>query len=115
MRRLSLCTHRARDLFKGQSHRASFDVLVDGLRLDKNALEGAIPSEIGSMSSLGIVLLLALQSCRLLHVHSTDSSHRVLSTIPVQLYLDENTLSGTIPTEIGRLERLGTPSMLLRM
>ena len=73
---------------------------LDSLRLDVNRLSGAIPAELGNLENLEWLILF---------------KNQLSGTIPVELgnlenlrslYLHENQLSGAIPVELGNLENL---------
>lgn len=76
------------------------------LRLDNNSIEGVIPSEVGNTPNLGKCILW------LLFAWSTRW-HWCIGRLPlcfhdvVSFYLRQNSLSGTIPTELGHLAALG--------
>lgn len=87
------------------SHHVLFDLGAVTLRLENNTFKGAIPSEIGDMFNIGMYTLQFLPSL---------DRRLPLMLIPllfplviVYLYLNKNSLSGTIPTELGRLTALG--------
>jgi high-affinity nickel permease len=82
---------------------------TDTLDLSVNSLTGKIPSEVGLMSNLGessvvwflvvMILLPCVFHCTLMpacHFHSTDN-----------LDLSVNSLTGTIPSEVGLMWNLG--------
>jgi hypothetical protein len=85
------------------------------LVLDSNSLTGTIPSEVGLLSKLSessvvwlLVVMIVLScvffivlSCLLVIFHSTDA-----------LYLSRNSLTGTIPSEVGLMSNLGESSVV---
>jgi hypothetical protein len=83
------------------------------LSLYNNSLIGTIPSEVGLMSNLcessvvwllvGMIMLCVFHCTLMLacHIHST-----------ADLYLNDNTLMGTIPSQIAFMSNLGESSVV---
>jgi high-affinity nickel permease len=84
------------------------------LWLNDNSLTGTIPSEVGLMSNLGessvvwllvvMIVLSCVFHCTLMlacHIHSTDT-----------LALSGNSLTGTIPSEVGLMSNLCESSVV---
>ena len=77
------------------------------LDLSYNTLNGTIPTEVGLMKNLGKTYcrLLLLPICPDMYVCSCVSCILILNSTG-ELYLDNNNLTGTIPTEIGLMTNL---------
>lgn len=74
--------------------------------MEFNILEGKIPSEIGGLSSIGKSILRVCEAVRRWPTRESLFGCSLLLAV-VELYLDTNRLSGSIPSEVGRLASLG--------
>lgn len=88
-------------------------VFIGSLGLGRNLIDGTIPSVLGSMVGLRKCTFrrsgrkhLVLSDTRL--PSSVDSKTVVLYAFSESLGLEGNSITGTIPTELGKLTRLGS-------
>jgi hypothetical protein len=73
--------------------------------MQQNFLTGTIPSELGQLRGLSTCLSFLSPTCLFLGSALLTFSFRVLNQ--AKLFLESNTLTGTVPTEIGLMEELG--------
>ncbi len=79
---------------------------AERLNIGNNELTGTIPSEIGSLQALRKYCTLLTDNLRLMFVHLANITLRFAVVTAGQLYLDNNQLTGTIPSEIGSATEL---------